>query len=939
YGQSWTLTFVEGSTTRTLTGTGNDTFSLKTNVLYTTTTISLKSIVITTGTVTCSNNLTGVGVVTVNALPTATHDSAPNDVCDGSPVDFSVNVDDVLVGQGWTINYTINSGSINTKSGTGPGIFTITSPNFNNSSSTMRVDTIKIVSITNTSTGCTRSTVQTRTIEVYPKSVGGTTSATVSPLCANSATTSDITVTGYIGKVVRWEYSDDNMSTWTTLSNTATTITVSNLSMTRVYRALIQSGPCNPANSATTTIVVIPTVQAEISGTPEICQYKTAVFNILVSNIAATDNWSLTYRVNGVLQTAMTGKGPGNFPLSVGPPATNAAGTVVVKLETITNTTYSCTNNSLSSQAFAIVNPNPVANFTFANSCKDSVAVFNNTSTVSSGTIASYNWNFGDGNLSKDGNPTHAYTAVGNYSVSLLAVSAKGCRDSITKTITVNPRPVAEFTFKNTCQDTAVKFTDGSSIGSGGTIKSYFWSFGDGSTSSVASPSHKYAAAGTYTVTLTVVSNNGCASTITHNVTVWSLPEPNFVADPVCQNNAMTFVNTSSIGVGALTYKWDFAGQGNSVATNPTHTFTGFGLFNVSLTAISNNNCVKTLVKPVTVWANPIADFTVADVCIGETSRFINASKLPTGSSDVVLENYWNFGDSTFSTGKDPLHTYNKSGIYSVLLRATSDKGCINSVTKNAIVHALPVVVITTNKAKFCDGDSAVLTANANMRQYLWGTGATTQSITVKKSGWYKVRIYAPFVLGGCSNEDSIYITVWSNPVAIAGNDTAIDKGQSVELKGKGAGIGGTYQWTPTTYLTPSTGDKANVTSKPDQTISYTLLVTDKNGCIDYDTIKITVKAEFVLKVHNVVTPNNDGKNDTWIIDNIEAYPDAVVSIVNRYGMEVFNKKGYKNEWDGTYKAPGGENLPDGAYYYIITMEGSDKIYKGALNLIRGKVN
>ena len=121
--------------------------------------------------------------------------------------------------------------------------------------------------------------------------------------------------------------------------------------------------------------------------------------------------------------------------------------------------------------------------------------------------------------------------------------------------------------------------------------------------------------------------------------------------------------------------------------------------------------------------------------------------------------------------------------------------------------------------------------------------------------------------------------------------------------------------------------------------ITYILQVTDKNGCIDTDTINITVKVEFVLKVHNVVTPNNDGKNDTWIIDNIEAYPSAVVSIVNRYGMEVFNKKGYQNEWDGTYKAPGGENLPDGAYYYIITLEGNDKVYKGALNLIRGKVN
>jgi PKD repeat protein len=70
----------------------------------------------------------------------------------------------------------------------------------------------------------------------------------------------------------------------------------------------------------------------------------------------------------------------------------------------------------------------------------------------------------------------------------------------------------------------------------------------------------------------------------------------------------MNFVNTSSIGVGTMTYNWSFAGQGTSTLTNPTHTFTGFNsAFSVTLTATSNNGCVKTLVKPVTVWANPIA--------------------------------------------------------------------------------------------------------------------------------------------------------------------------------------------------------------------------------------------------------------------------------------------------------------------------------------------
>ena len=173
-------------------------------------------------------------------------------------------------------------------------------------------------------------------------------------------------------------------------------------------------------------------------------------------------------------------------------------------------------------------------------------------------------------------------------------------------------------------------------------------------------------------------------------------------------------------------------------------------------------------------------------------------------------------------------------------------------------------------------------------------------------------------------------------PIADAGRDTLIDKGQSVVLNGKGAGLNGTYSWSPATYL--NNPAIARPTSKPDVTTLYTLTVTDNHLCVDTDTVRISVKAEFVLIVHNVITPlNPDGLNDTWIIDNIEAYPNAEVAVFNRYGQEVFKTKGYANQWDGTNKLSGGDDLPDGAYFYVITMEGTDKVYKGAINLIRGK--
>jgi len=119
-----------------------------------------------------------------------------------------------------------------------------------------------------------------------------------------------------------------------------------------------------------------------------------------------------------------------------------------------------------------------------------------------------------------------------------------------------------------------------------------------------------------------------------------------------------------------------------------------------------------------------------------------------------------------------------------------------------------------------------------------------------------------------------------------------------------------------------------------DKTTQYVLTVTDDNLCTDTSSVTITVIDRFKLVVYNVVTPNGDGQNDTWIIDNIWAYPTAKVAIFNRYGMEVYTNGStpYLNDWDGTFN---GKKLPDGAYYYVISLEGSDVDYTGSINLIR----
>ena len=109
-------------------------------------------------------------------------------------------------------------------------------------------------------------------------------------------------------------------------------------------------------------------------------------------------------------------------------------------------------------------------------------------------------------------------------------------------------------------------------------------------------------------------------------------------------------------------------------------------------------------------------------------------------------------------------------------------------------------------------------------------------------------------------------------------------------------------------------------------------MVTDANGCQDTDDVTVFVNEDYLVEATNTLTPNGDGKNDFWYIINIETYPDVEVLIFDRWGTEVYASKAYNNDWDGTYKD---NKLPEGTYYYVIRFEGSDRLYKGAVNILR----
>ena len=155
----------------------------------------------------------------------------------------------------------------------------------------------------------------------------------------------------------------------------------------------------------------------------------------------------------------------------------------------------------------------------------------------------------------------------------------------------------------------------------------------------------------------------------------------------------------------------------------------------VSLLATTSLGCVNTINKAVTVFPVPLADFTLTDACQDAVFNFINSSSVSTGT----LTYDWDFGDMQTSAAVNPSKNYSSSGLFPVLLKATSDKGCVNSKTKVLDVWPLPILdfgsVINT-----C-GTSYTLDALNSGSTYLWSDGTIGQTLLAQSNGTYSVQI------------------------------------------------------------------------------------------------------------------------------------------------------------------------------------------------------
>ncbi|MGZ5303849.1 MAG: PKD domain-containing protein [Bacteroidia bacterium] len=354
-------------------------------------------------------------------------------------------------------------------------------------------------------------------------------------------------------------------------------------------------------------------------------------------------------------------------------------------------------------EKFVIVIPAPKASFSNTPTCIDKEAAFTNTTTIIDPSIpVTYSWNFGDpvsgaNNTSTLKNPTHTYKLGGQYTVKMVATSGNGCKDSVTKIIEASTVPKSNFSFVNLCNDSAMHFSDASTI-SGSVITQRIWYWNDGSareTGNNKTPSHAFPTAGKYDVSLVTVTVAGCRDSITKTVETFPKPTANFSYITHCADTAIQFTNTSTMA-GTDTvygYKWNFGDGSTSTEKNPSHKFSAGGAYTVTLYAFSNLGCADTMIKTVNVLSRPIPKIEPVGAggnrCANKEVTFPDED-----NNDGIISKFWKFGDGDTSTANEPTHTYKAAGTYTVELTAKNANGCDSTIKADVVIDALPLVKI-----------------------------------------------------------------------------------------------------------------------------------------------------------------------------------------------------------------------------------------------------
>jgi gliding motility-associated-like protein len=332
--------------------------------------------------------------------------------------------------------------------------------------------------------------------------------------------------------------------------------------------------------------------------------------------------------------------------------------------------------------------------------CAPLVVHFTSTSTGTNSS-ATYSWNLDNGTpLVPTEDAATTYLTAGTYTPTL-TVTDDGVTTSYVMTITVFPAPTVNFYASDTsvCPGTPVTFTSTTIAGMPGTL-SYAWAFGDGNTSTAASPTDIYTVPGSYNVTLSATNSEGCVASLTKTgyIHVFTPPAGGFTASTshFCSAPASVTFSSSFSGAAPLTYAWTFGDGGTGSGVSPTHSYSSAGAYTVTLIVTDADGCKDTVSDPSSITiASLHASFTSPDTaCQYNTITFVN-------TSTPHISTTWTFGDGTTGYGDPGIHAYSTPGTYHVRM-VISDGYCFDSSTRTIQIIPGPATSFTVTPNQPC---------------------------------------------------------------------------------------------------------------------------------------------------------------------------------------------------------------------------------------------
>ncbi|HLP49282.1 MAG TPA: PKD domain-containing protein [Chitinophagales bacterium] len=503
-------------------------------------------------------------------------------------------------------------------------------------------------------------------------------------------------------------------------------------------------------------------------------------------------------------------------------------GTYTVKL---TQSFGNCTD-VVEKVAYIYVKQGFIPSFTMSGEpteCNEPAVVdFVNTTNVPGANVV---WNFGDGSAtSTEQNVTHTYSGNGNYTVTLTVTDPNGCVSKTTSVVPVSTYvPVPSFYCDTlVCRGGTIKFTNTSTnpyLLSNGTF-SWLWTFGDGDSSTQASPTHIYQQAGVYSVTLRITNSLGCDTFITvPNLVRVDVVDVDFVVNETfspCPPFVALFASTCNKN--NVVYEWSFGDNQTDTAADPTHIYFYPGIFDVSLVVTTPNGCTDTALYPHLIEVQgPYGVFaaTPTSGCAPLTVSFMASI------SDNTRNMWCDLGDGSLVTDSLQFnYTYTTLGNFNPKFILVDHVGC-------TVPYSLPVIrthapsPLNLKDTAVCAG-ALVNIPTLGTDSYQWVASpditcdtCSSLSITPSKSGDYIVKATNQY----CTVADTMHVFVDTIPV-LNPSTFNVCSNSEIELY-----VGDAYaiSWSPALYLSDSA--IARPVCKPQDSILYIVTAYNSLGC------------------------------------------------------------------------------------------------------------